>query len=92
MKSNSTWLLIGAFVALMCLIGWTGHAQNRQPSKVVWEYKVVTLGDPETERPDWINNLGAQGWELIAVRDNHYYSGGNMSTSNMAVHYFKRAR
>lgn len=75
-----------ALMVALCvsiLAGWTVLAQkqnDKQPSappKVVWEYKVVS----ETEKIP-LNDLGAQGWELVTVE-----MGGAQE-----VYYFKRAK
>lgn len=76
MKKN---LLIIA-LAVLFLIGWTA-----QTSRVSWEYKVVNSnkGSP----PKDINELGIEGWELVAVR-NITFSGNSMN----AEYIFKRAK
>lgn len=59
----------------------SGHGQTQKPKPVVWEYTVTGLsrsyyGDKE------LNELGAQGWELVGV------SGAERPT----VFYLKRAK
>jgi hypothetical protein len=64
-------LLLGlAIIALLSIGAWTGYAQRDKPSGVSYEYQV--LPDPtETGSMDdgikKLNELGAQGWELVGV-------------------------
>ena len=64
-------------VALIVLGGWAGHGQKQGSSRPAWEYKIVN----ESEKIP-LNELGAQGWELVAVG-----MGGAEE-----VYYFKRAK
>lgn len=78
MKSRA-WLLI-IIVGVLCLTGWQVSSQQKQTT--VWEYKIV---EPSSRIPiKEMNDLGAQGWELVTVQF-HENSGG-------ADYYFKRAR
>jgi hypothetical protein len=55
-------------IALMCLAGWTAHAQLQRSSapRQTWEYQEVELSAKEDAAP-MLNRLGAQGWELVGV-------------------------
>jgi hypothetical protein len=55
-------LMLAAF-ALVVLGGWSGYGQKQSPSRTVWEYKIVN----ESEKVS-LNELGAQGWELVTVQ------------------------
>jgi hypothetical protein len=78
--------------ALGCALGWTVRAQKRgvnpplatstppptaAPARTTWEYKIVSESEKVT-----MNDLGAQGWELVAVTN-----GGAEE-----VYFFKRAK
>ena len=72
---------------LFCLFGWAGHvrAQRSSEQRQTWEYKLLipVVAGPSLEAQ--MNQLGAEGWELVAVkRDNppHY----------PLVCFFKRAK
>ena len=53
-----------AVLSLLCVLGWSGHGQKAQPSRAsnlqTWEYKIAQV-DGEAR----LNELGAQGWELV---------------------------
>lgn len=66
-----------AALALICLGGWAGYGQKQPSSRTVWEYKIVNESDKVS-----LNDLGAQGWELVTVE-----MGGAQE-----VYYFKRAK
>jgi hypothetical protein len=79
-------LLIVA-LAVTSLLSWTVYAQERKSGKVVWEYNIATFtGD----QPYRLSQLGADGWELIAVRSEEEMLG---NTRLVKVHYYlKRAK
>ena len=61
-------LYLSVLVAvLLCLAGWTAHAQMSKSARVTWEYR-----KSET-RYLYIDNDGNQGWELVAVSDGVCY-------------------
>jgi hypothetical protein len=66
-----------AAIALVILGGWAAHGQKQGSSRTLWEYRIVN----ESEKIP-LNELGAQGWELVAVG-----MGGAEE-----VYYFKRAK
>ena len=87
---NRAWWYVGAVIVIALIVGaWTTRGQASQ--KVVWEYKCVFVSNihskPEMEKPS-LNELGAEGWELVAVdRPN-----SNGDSLGQATYYFKRAR
>jgi hypothetical protein len=63
MKAKINLPVILIAVVVLSLIGWTVYGQKPQSQpKVTWEYKVVSESD---KLP--LNDLGAQGWELVTV-------------------------
>jgi hypothetical protein len=85
---------LGIYVGLLIFVGllaWAGHVSaqktNINNDRKVWEYKVGVAqinGVPSVQ--DQLNELGAEGWELVAVE--------NISTPAppSAVYYLKRAK
>jgi hypothetical protein len=61
------WYGSGLLLALLLLVGWSTFAQRKSQPKVTWEYKraghASNTGEPE------LNQLGAQGWELVSVNE-----------------------
>lgn len=89
MKLKTFVAVLSAVISLACLVGWTN--QRRASSKAVWEHKIlevypgtgnITPGVSKTERI--LNQLGAEGWELVQVEPGQYVGTG--------VYYLKRAR
>jgi hypothetical protein len=70
-------LLSLVVVVLFLLIGWTVYAQKQSPARTQWEYRIVN----EMEKIQ-LNDLGAQGWELVAVEMN----------GAAEVYFFKRQK
>jgi hypothetical protein len=56
--------LLIAFVILLCLVGWASYGQQGK-SQTVWEYKFTGRATATGEQE--LNDLGAQGWELVSV-------------------------
>lgn len=94
MKSKSYLLLIIGILALSMLVGWTAFGQKQSSSRTVWEYKVVYRNSSLPLPTNVLDELGAEGWELVAVRDGHSINinDGYGNSNNQEVHYFKRAK
>jgi hypothetical protein len=88
---------LGIYVGLLLfvsLLAWAGYARaqktNTNNDGKVWEYKVgaATVGGLSgfSSVQDQLNQLGAEGWELVAVE--------NISTTAppSAIYYLKRAK
>lgn len=80
---------LAVLLLFLSLLGWVGHAraQKNNNDRKVWEYKVGAtslMGTPSVQ--DQLNQLGAEGWELVAV--------DNVSTLTppSAVYYLKRVK
>ena len=77
MRLKTYLLMTLAAIALVVLGGWSVRGQKQGSSRTLWEYRIVS----ELEKIP-LNDLGAQGWELVAVG-----MGGAEE-----VYYFKRAK
>jgi hypothetical protein len=58
-----------AVALLICVIAWSSSSQQSKLPKA-WEYMVIDDPGPSREGVKYLNDLGAQGWELVAVSDN----------------------
>lgn len=85
--------LMALFICMMIfvcasLIGWSNHSQAA--SKMVWEYKIINTAVEPPQSPmanpeRGLNQLGAEGWELVQ------FSRSEMdATQGMWI--FKRAK
>ena len=77
MRLKLIWPLAVFIIAALAVCGWTGYAQKQTSQRTVWEYRIVN----ESEKVS-LNDLGAQGWELVAVE----------MTGAQEVYFFKRAK
>jgi hypothetical protein len=60
-------LCIGC-VVLFIILGFSFLSQNSQATnKETWEYTYINIGNAEPVNINQINNLGQQGWEMVAV-------------------------
>lgn len=78
-------LLIGVFISGL-LFSWSVYGQQKQPGKA-WEYAVVPVPWDEVSK---LNDLGAQGWELIEVRKEEEMLGNVRQVK--IVYYLKRPK
>jgi hypothetical protein len=68
----SAFLLVGA-------ISWGANSQKSNVTRPQWEYMLVSyINGEETSRK--LNELGAQGWEVVAVSDRPFDQGNHAST------------
>jgi hypothetical protein len=88
---------LGIFAGLLIFLSvlvWAGHANaqktNTNNDGKVWEYKVgaATVGSLGgfASVQDQLNQLGAEGWELVAVEN------VGTTTPPSAIYYLKRAK
>ena len=59
--------LIFTILALLLAIGWTVYGQQRNSRRPVWEYKSVYDRNTYFQGDKTLNELGAQGWELVTT-------------------------
>ena len=81
--------LIVAIIALLSIGAWTGYAQKEKPSNISYEYQILPNFTAAYGMDDGIkklNELGAQGWELVGTSYN-----GNGSNPPTTL-YFKRTK
>jgi hypothetical protein len=72
-----------AFVILLCVAGWTGYGQGHNSARPAWEYKTVWAAQQGFRDPESLNELGAQGWELVSTAWNE---------SSGVIYTFKRQK
>ena len=82
MKKSLYWVL--AVIALLSVLGWTGYGQKQMTRKTSWEYLTISTGEARYRERAGLNQVGAQGWELVSV--------GTTDNSGNVVLYFKRAK
>ena len=74
MRSNLRLLLMAAAIGPVAALGWGVRGQQQTPgSRITWEHAVVTssAGDDSAR----LSQLGADGWELVAVRSEEKFTG-----------------
>lgn len=84
------WLIITVAAVLFGLVGWTGFGQRPRGAagQPAWEYKVVYVPGARNLSEKAMNEMGAQGWELITFQAINN-EGGTIGAGN---YFFKRAR
>ena len=82
MKSKYTWLI--AVILIVGLLGLTGRGQKQTSATTSWEYASVFSTSSSTGSV--LNDLGAKGWELVAVE-----SGDQGGIKGM-TYYLKRPK
>ena len=89
MKSNLRLVLIAATVVLVASLGWGVRGQRTPaPTKITWEHSVI-VSNPG-DNPARLSQLGADGWELVAVRSEEKLLGNFRQTE--VTYYLKRAK
>jgi hypothetical protein len=71
MQAKRLVLAAVAAALLLCAVGWTSYAQRGRVRRTAWEYKTVSFSNPyvDKESLNTLNELGAQGWELVGVSE-----------------------
>jgi hypothetical protein len=88
MKSKKSAFFLTGLMLAFGLVAWANQSQPRGNPKPQWEYWTPTeTADAPTVN---LNKLGAEGWELVAVRASDESTGNFVRTR---VHYYlKRAK
>ena len=55
-------------VAILFLVVWSTFGQRKNQPRTTWEYKRTGIASQTGEQE--LNQLGAQGWELVSVSEN----------------------
>jgi hypothetical protein len=71
--------LIVAASLLIGAIAWSGFGQKSNTEKDHWQYQIIEYINTE-ETSKKLNNLGFQGWELVAVSNNVSNQGTSTTT------------
>jgi hypothetical protein len=87
MKSVTRLLLIVAAISLVAFFGWSVRGQQTPAPKVVWEHAVISSTGDNSAR---LSQLGAEGWELVAVRSEEKFTGNFRQME--VTYYLKRAK
>lgn len=88
MRTKFQWVLLFVSVAVLCLVGWGSRSSGAQVSvRGRWEYKVITSYTPTSSNDVELNKLGAEGWELVTIREVE-----QARTPHRTDYYLKRAR
>ena len=84
MKTRYPWIF--AIIVMLCLLGFNIYGQKQSSGRTNWEYKSVFSTSANLDYV--LNDLGAQGWELIAIDVNSSDKNGPKGT----MYYLKRAK
>ena len=75
--------ILFTIVMVLCAICWVSYAQTAKPTTRIWEYRSeYNLNDEK------LNELGAQGWELVSTAANCPKDSSSCYTN----FYLKRAK
>ncbi len=89
MKSNLRFLPIVATISLIAALGWSTRGQQQTSApKVIWEHAIVSSSTGDNSAR--LSQLGAEGWELVAVRSEEKLVGNFRQTE--VTYYLKRAK
>jgi hypothetical protein len=84
MKTKYRWVLTA--VLMLCLLALTVYGQKQNTARTTWEYKSVFSTSASLEYV--LNDLGTQGWELVAIDVNKVDNNGLKGVK----YYLKRAK
>jgi hypothetical protein len=85
---HKAWLAVAALL-IFGLAGWTASGQRTRPAaQAEWEYKIVYVPGARMLSEKALNELGAQGWELITFQQLNQ-EGATIGAGNV---YLKRLK
>jgi hypothetical protein len=87
MKKYPRFLLVVAAVSVLAFFGWSARGQQTAMPRVTWEHTVFSSTGDNSAR---LSQLGAEGWELVAVRSEEKFTGNFRHTE--VTYYLKRAK
>ena len=70
MRSKNVWMFGSLILTILIVVGWTVYGQRSTAPRLVWEYKVVHYQNEQQ-----LNELGSQGWEMVAATGDGGYFG-----------------
>lgn len=82
MKAKSVLAML--VLTILAVVVMTAYAQSRSSQRQTWEYKTVYSRTNGFEAERTFNELGAQGWELVAASGESDVAG--------VTYVFKRAK
>jgi hypothetical protein len=88
MLRNTRLFLLLLVLSTLALIGWGARAHGA--SRVIWEYKIDTSHGVLRASPQKMNELGAEGWELISVLETEERVGNVVNARREYI--YKRAK
>ena len=88
MLRNTRLFLLLLALSTPALIGWGARAHGA--ARVIWEYKIDTSYDVRSASPQKMNELGAEGWELISVLETEERAGNAAHVKREYI--YKRAK
>jgi hypothetical protein len=88
---NKAWLMLAALL-LLGLIGWTVNGQRQRPAaQAEWEYKIIYVPGARGLSEKALNDMGAQGWELVVFQQVNL-EGGTIGAGNLYLKRLKQSR
>lgn len=88
-------LLVGLAFVLGSAWQFAGAQAEKAKPEQKWEYLIRTGGQeaqPDGQIQRMVNELGLEGWELVAVEPATAYGRGNATLHNYRVFHFKRPK
>jgi hypothetical protein len=87
---HKAWLALAA-ILIFGLAGWTASGQRTRPAQIEWEYKIVFVPGARMMSEKALNDLGAQGWELVTFQQLNQ-EGVTIGAGNFYLKRLKQSR